>query len=105
MIYKVVYSDAALNDIDEIYEYIAYELLVPRIAENQINRIVEAIALLENLPYRYKVYGKEPCLSQGIRSFTVGKYIVFYYPIEKDAIVRVIRIIYAGRDIGAELSR
>ncbi len=105
MIYKVIYSDSALKDIDEIYEYIAYDLLVPEIAESQVGRIIMAIDSLENLPYRYKVYDEEPWLSNGLRCFSVDNYMVFYYPVEEDGIVRVIRIIYGGRDIKTELSR
>ncbi len=105
MIYKVIYSDSAKNDIDEIYEYIAYELLVPKTAEKQVHRIIKAIDLLEDLPYRYKKYDKEPWFSQGLRCFTIDNYMVFYYPIENNKIIRIVRIIYGGRDIKTELSK
>ncbi len=105
MIYKVIYSGSALNDIDKIYEYIAYELLVPETAKEQIDRIIKAIDALETFPYRYKIYDEEPWLSQGIRCFTIDNYMVFYYPLENDGIIRVLRIIYGGRDIKTVLSK
>ncbi len=103
MIYRVLYSAAAKKDLKSIYEYIAYKLLVPEIAYGQIDRIIKAIDTLETLPYRYKVYDEEPWASEGLRCFTVDNYMVFYYPIKEDCVVRVIRIMYGGRDINAEL--
>lgn len=37
--YKVSYSAEALNDLKRIYAYIAYDLLVPEVAVDQIGRI------------------------------------------------------------------
>ena len=46
MSWKVVYSEQALNDLSAIYEYIAYELLVPDTAANQVQRIMKSIKAL-----------------------------------------------------------
>ncbi len=35
--YSVIYSPEALNDLREIYSYIAFELLVPSIADGQVS--------------------------------------------------------------------
>lgn len=37
--FSVIYSPEAVNDLREIYTYIAYKLLVPKTAKGQINRI------------------------------------------------------------------
>ena len=37
--YNVIYSPQALNDLKDIYAYIAQELFVPDTARNQVNRI------------------------------------------------------------------
>ncbi len=104
MMYKILYSVAAKNDLKSIYEYIAYELFVPETAYSQVDRIIRAIGSLETFPYRCKIYDKEPWSSKGLRFLTVDNYIVFYYPIEEDRVVRIIRIIYSGRDIKIELN-
>ena len=44
--YSVVYSPEALNDLKDIYAYLAYELLVPDTAQDQVNRIRKAIRSL-----------------------------------------------------------
>ncbi len=105
MIYKVLYSAAARSDVKAIYEYIAYQLLVPETAKAQVDRIIQAIDSLEKLPYRFKVYDEEPWRNKGLRCFTVDNYMVFYLPIDALGVVRVIRIMYGGRDIKAELDR
>ncbi len=83
MIYNIVYSDMSKKDIDDIYRYIAYSLLVPNVAKKQIARIIDAISTLETLPHRYKLYDKEPFKSRGLRWFRVDKYIVFYYLLDE----------------------
>ncbi|MCD7769536.1 MAG: hypothetical protein LUH36_05395 [Oscillospiraceae bacterium] len=37
--YKVVYSPSAVDDLDSIYSYIAYELMAETTARNQVIRI------------------------------------------------------------------
>lgn len=41
MIFNVVYSSEARQDLRDIYEYIAYELLEPDTAAGQTNRIIK----------------------------------------------------------------
>ena len=51
--YKAGYSVDALNDLREIYAYIAKELLVPEIAAAQVGRIRKEIRSLNFMPARY----------------------------------------------------
>ena len=44
--YKVGYSEDALNDLREIYAYIANELLVPETAAAQVGRTPETKSLV-----------------------------------------------------------
>lgn len=53
--YKVIYSPAAKNDLRGIYRYIAFELLEPKIAADQVNRIREIYRKLDVFPEKYKV--------------------------------------------------
>ena len=67
----------AENDIEDIYTYMADELLEPLTAAKIIARIKEAIHKLDQMPERYRLYEKEPWRSKGLRLFSVGNYIVF----------------------------
>jgi len=97
MIYKVQLTAEAKLDLRSIYEYIAYSLLEPIIAKNVKNRIVSGLKSLNNTPERYPIYQEEPWKSRGLRRINIGNYSGFFLISEKS--VRVIRILYGGRDI------
>ena len=51
--YKVGYSVDALDDLREIYSYIANELLVPETATAQLGHIRKEVRSLDFMPARY----------------------------------------------------
>lgn len=102
MSWNVVYSARARQDLRDIYEYIAYELLVSETASGQTGRIMKQIRSLEEMPMRHRLYEDEPWHSQGLRFFPVDNYLVFYLPSEADKTVTVVRILYGGCDIGRQ---
>ena len=99
MSYQIYYSEKARNDLQSIYEYIAYELLVPETAANQVRNLTQAARSLENMPFRHPVYDFEPWKSKGIRTVTVGNYLLFYLPSEDEKRVNIVRVIYGGRNL------
>ncbi len=103
MSWKIVYSAQALNDLSAIYEYIAFELLVPDTAANQVQRIMKSIKALDEMPMMYRNYEEEPWCSQELRVFPVDNYIVLYLPKEELNTVNIVRIIYGGRDVKRQL--
>lgn len=56
MSWKINYSEQALEDLKAVYEYIAFELLVPETARSQVKRIMESINKLDEMPMMYKGY-------------------------------------------------
>ena len=104
MIFNVVYSSEARQDLRDIYEYIAYELLEPDTAAGQTNRIMKAARSLEQMPMRHRLYEEEPWHSQGLRFLPVDNYLIFYLPDETNNIVNIICIMYGGRDVKRQLS-
>lgn len=104
MIFSVVYSSEARQDLRDIYEYIAYELLEPDTASGQTNRIMKAARSLEQMPMCHRLYEEEPWHSQGLRFLPVDNYLIFYLPNETNNIVNIIRIMYGGRDVKRQLS-
>ncbi len=104
MIFKVVTSLQAEDDLRGIFEYIAFELLAPENAGKQLERLEKQILSLEELPERFPRYGKEPWHSQGLRFASVDNYIVFYLPDVEKQVVTVLRVMYSGRNIEEQLS-
>ena len=100
---KIVYTNTARRDLREIYEYVAYTLLVPDTAKALSEKIMGEVRSLESLPERNPLYRDEPWHSQGVRFLRVKNYLVFY-TVNPDAdTVSVARIMYGGRDISRQL--
>ena len=97
--YSVIYSPQAFLDLTGLYEYIRFNLQVPKTAEKQVNRIKHAIRSLETMPMRYQLVEWEPWHSMGIRRVPIDNYTAFYLVDEDKCSVTVVRIFYAGRNI------
>ena len=59
MIFNVVTSIQAEEDLRGIFEYITFELLSPENAEKQLERLEKQILSLDEMPERFPRYGKE----------------------------------------------
>ena len=105
MMYAVELSEQAELDLRGIFEYIAYELLSVQSAAGQLDRLEACISALEHHPQRYSLYDREPWCSRGLRTVPVDHYRVFYLTDDERAVVTVIRVMYAGRNAGQQLSR
>ena len=103
MSWTVKYTNQAREDIKAIYEYIAFELLVPDTATGQIQRIFKMVRELDEMPMRFKLYEDEPWKSKGLRFVPVDNYLIFYLLIDETNTVSIVRIIYAGRDMNKQL--
>lgn len=99
MIYKIDYSENSLEDLKNIYEYIAFELFSPITASNQVTRITQAISLLKRTPFMYKSYEEEHWKPKGLHIFSVDSYNIIYLPNKKSKSVTIVRIVYGGRDL------
>ena len=57
------------------------------------------------MPERHRRYEKEPWRTRGLRLMPVDNYVVFYIPNDERRVVNVVRIIYGGRNIAAQLEQ
>lgn len=105
MSYKVRFTTEAENDLQGIFEYIAFELQAPQNAAGQLDRLEQSIFSLEQLPERFRVYEKEPWKSRNLRIMPVDNYLVFYIPDHEELTVKVMRIMYGGRNIDRQLNQ
>ena len=104
MIFKVIISAQAENDLRGIFEYITFELLSPENAEKQLNRLEKQILSLDEMPERFPRYGKEPWYIRGLRFASIDNYIVFYIPDIEEQTVTILRVMYSGRNMEEQLS-
>ena len=96
--YRVRVLPLAIEDLQEIYNYIAYELQSVINAENQLSRLQDEIQKLDFMPESFRLYEKEPWKSRGLRYFSVDNYIVFYIVNNEKLEVNVLRVLYGKMD-------
>lgn len=101
MKYTVNITDDALTDMEDIYNYIAHELLAPENARGQYDRIADAILTLDTFPERYRIFDAEPEHSLRIRRMVVDNYLVCY--VVDPEVVTVIAVFYGASDVHSRL--
>jgi toxin ParE1/3/4 len=82
----------AREDILDIWQFIALDNETA--ATKLVHRFDRAVQMLADNPHA----GRErPDLAEGIRSFPVGRYVIFYQPTGNG--IDVVRILHGSRDI------
>lgn len=85
-------SDAAKNDLSDIWSYIAKNSAAA--ADRVTASLVEMFSTLAAFPAMGRLRDE---LGSALRSFVVGSYLIFYQP-EEDGI-EVVRVLHGSRDI------
>lgn len=95
--YKISITIPARRDILDIFDYIAFELQEPDIADDIINQIEGGILSLSKMPERIGKVKDKRLFGQGIRPLQVKNYAVFFRIIEDKKEISVVRILYSRR--------
>jgi toxin ParE1/3/4 len=85
-------SPAARSDLDEIWFYIAQDN--PEAADKFIGTIILRFPKLAAMP---SIGRQREELSPRLRSFPVGRYVIFYRPMENG--IEVVRVLHGARDL------
>lgn len=101
--YRVILSEDAARDMQEIHDYIKYGLLSPKAAEGQYRRIAKAIQRLNTFPRRCPVMISKPDFPVEVRRLVVDRYAVLYF-IQGDA-VTVLDVFYGPSDLERKLQK
>ena len=99
--YKVEITKEALRDMEDMYNYIALELLSPENAMGQYNRIADEILTLDTFPQRYRIMDSETEKQIELRRMIVDNYSVFY-TIRVDKVI-VTDVLYTASDVEVRL--
>ena len=95
---RIVWSTAAYDDLEQIWNYLAKEASVAR-ADDQIVKIETACRTLSEFPFAGR---SRDTLMPGLRTLVASPYIIFY---RKDVeAVEIIRVLDGRRDIDAILA-
>ena len=96
--YNLAIAEAAEADLDEIADYISYELKEPTTALKQLARIQEAMGTLEELPERHSLVKDKYLAAKGIRKLPIDNYLLFYTVNKSANTVNIVRILHGRRD-------
>lgn len=99
--YRVEITQEALQDMEDIYNYIAIDLLAPENAMKQYNRIADQILTLDTLPERCKIMESDSEKRKELRRIIVDNDSVFY-TIGEDKVI-VTNVLYTASDIEIRL--
>jgi toxin ParE1/3/4 len=91
--YKLVYLQKALDDLDEIHFYIANDN--PQAADKMVNKILDAIEGLETLPFIGSSVADRIDVNGDYRMIVVKPYLVFYRIINNH--VTIYRVLHGRR--------
>lgn len=92
--FRILKSPAADNDLHEIWWYIAQDN--PDNADKLLDEIAETSSKLA----QFKNMGRSRDeLHRGLRSFPVGRYVIFYMPITDG--IEIVRVLHGMMDIDA----
>lgn len=97
---RIVFSAHAINDLNEINEYISDILRNPKSAKLIIEKILKSISLLEMNPKLGMSLSNNINRETNIRYLISGKYIIFYKI--RDS-VEIVRVLDARRDYMREI--
>ena len=87
----------ALRDLNEIWNYIEFELCNPSAAQNIVDGIMDKIERLASFPESGAMLKFENGLDSGYRYVVFKKYLAFYR-MRSNNIIYIDRVIYGGRD-------
>lgn len=98
MSFSVTIQPDAAVELDDIYAYIAGELKNPLDAGRVVSRIEDAVMALCDMPYRAPLARDPRFAIQGVRTLTVGNYIVYYIVDDVVAEVSVVHVAHHLRN-------
>jgi toxin ParE1/3/4 len=84
----------AKSDLVEIWDYIADD------SEARADDFIETVdRKFQSLASRPNMGRSRDELAEGLRSFSVGRYVIFYRPISEG--VEIVRVLHGSRDLNA----
>ncbi len=94
MVYKIIETNLAGQDLDNILNYIMTELHNHTAAKNLLNDIEQRYALLEQNPFMYALCQTPKLNSLGYHKVAIKNYIMIYKIDKSDNIVYIMRFFH-----------
>ncbi len=78
MTYRVEYTAQALEDLQSVYEHIAFVLAAPDTARKIYKKIIQAVDSLDAMPERFPIFENSRWKSMEIQTMSVKKIYYFF---------------------------
>ena len=98
MRYEVKLTTQAIEQIEEIVQYISKILLVPETARKWTDTLQCEISKLNSMPSRYPLTEEEPWHTKGIHKMPFKNFLIYYLIDEDKKAVWITAVIYGRRD-------
>ncbi len=93
--YSVKLMSRAIDDLEDIYVYIAKNLLEPETALNIVEAIESEILNLDSMPYRCPERRNGLYANKGYRQLLIKNYIIIFRVDEKSKTVIIVTVRYS----------
>lgn len=93
--YSIRYLDVAISDLQDIIDYITFELKAYQAANNLLIKFEESISNLRDFPFSGVEYKRDKNLEFDYRMIFIDNFTVFYVVFEKE--VEIHRVLYSRR--------
>lgn len=98
MAYELIVTDAAHDDLDDAFDYIARRLANPTAAADLFAEVEKCYSQLQTFPFLYGYCKDERLKSLGYHKVVIGNYILVFHPDETAQTVYILRFFYGGMD-------
>ena len=96
--YKIEITPYAKGQMEEIRDYIKYQLMNPDAARNLLLEMRERIGELEYMADSIKAIEEQPWGNHGIKKIIVKNFYLYFWTDKERAVVHVIAATYARRN-------
>ena len=94
--YKLIYADIAVDDLQAIYDYIAQDN--PERASSYLADIEQQLLRLRDFPNIGHDSKYKELKALGIRILPFDDYLIFYIVNAKDEVINIVRVLHGSKD-------
>ncbi len=96
--YEIKVTPYAKSQMQEIRDYIIFQLMNPDAAKNLLLEMQKRINDLEFMPESVKTIEEQPWGSQGIRKIIVKNFSIYFWIDEDNRTVHIVAVTYSKRN-------
>ena len=101
--YKLEILPIAIEDIENIIQYISYNLVNVAAAKKQRDLFMKSIENIITFPYGSTIYKSKKNLKFKYRFYKIKNYLIIYTINKKENLITIVRVLYQKMDISSIL--